>query len=134
LILNSVGVLTTHAATIQLVLNAQLSSNEWQRVTNPSLSQVIEHVSTDEVNGGLSVFDFEVQGGTGTSGRTQVLTEQTLGDIATLGNAILGGDNVFPDGPDVLTLVARLSEDPSTVSSSNPFQISGRISWSESQA
>lgn len=134
LILNSAGVLTTHAASVQLVLNGQLSSNDWERVTNPSLSQVIQHKVADEINGGLSVFDFEVQGGTGTSGRTQVLTEQTLGDIATLGNSILGGDNVFPDGPDVLTLVARLSEDPSTVSSSNPFQISGRLSWSESQA
>ena len=62
------------------------------------------------------------------------LTTTNLGDIATLGNSILGGDNVFPDGPDVLTVVATLSEDPSTVTASNPFIISGRISWSESQA
>ena len=63
-----------------------------------------------------------------------MLTTEDLGDIATLGNSILGGDNVFPDGPDVLTLVATLSEDPSTVSSSNPFTVSGRIGWTESQA
>ena len=54
--------------------------------------------------------------------------------MATLGNSILGGDGVFPDGPDVLTVVAKLVEDPSTVSAANPFNISGRISWAESQA
>jgi hypothetical protein len=46
----------------------------------------------------------------------------------------MGGDGIFPDGPDVLTVVARLVEDPSTVNSLNPFSIAGRISWSESQA
>lgn len=46
----------------------------------------------------------------------------------------MGGDGVFPDGPDVLTVVAQIVEDPSTVSVSNPFIISGRLSWTESQA
>ena len=134
LILNSVGVLTTHAATIKLVLNGQLSTNAWERVENPSLSQLINHVNSDTVQGGQSVYNFEVQGGSGTTARQPSLTTETLGEIATLGNSILGGDNVYPDGPDVLTLVAILNEDPSTVTSSNPFIISGRISWSESQA
>jgi len=134
LILNSVGVLSTHAATIRLILNGQLSTNEWERVTNPSLSQLINHINTDTIQGGLSVYNFEVQGGTGTTARQPVLTTETLGEIATLGNSIMGGDNVYPDGPDVLTMVAQLSEDPSTVSSTNPFIISGRLSWSESQA
>lgn len=134
LILNQVSVLSTHACTVRLVLNGQLSSNAWQRVTNPSLSQLIIHENTDTINGGLSVYNFEASGGTGTSARTPVLTTEALGDIATLGNAILGGDNVYPDGPDVLTVVVQLNEDPSTVSTSNPFTASGRISWSESQA
>jgi len=34
----------------------------------------------------------------------------------------------------VLTVVVKLVEDPSTVSAANPFNISGRISWAESQA
>ena len=134
LILNSVGILSTHACTVRLILNGQLSSNAWERVTNPSLSQVIYHSNTDTITGGLSVYNLEAQGGTGSSGRQPVLTSDALGDIATLGNSILGGDNVFPDGPDVLTVTAILTEDPSTVTSNNPFQVSGRISWSESQA
>ena len=134
LILNSVGILSTHAATIRLVLNGQLSTNAWERVTNPSLSQLILHSNEDTITGGLSVFNFEASGGTGTSGRSPVLTTTELGDIATLGNSILGGDGVFPDGPDVITVTAQLTEDPSTVASNNPFQVSGRVSWSESQA
>ena len=79
------------------------------------------------------MFNFDAQGGTGTN-RTPVLTTESLGDIATLGNSILGGDNVYPDGPDVLTLVATLAEDPSEVTGTTPFIVSGRVSWSESQA
>ena len=134
LILNQVGILSTHASEIQLVLNGQLSTNSWQRVTNPSLSQLLYHSSEDVITGGAPVFNFRAAGGTGASARTQVLTTQDLGEVATLGNAILGGDSTYPDGPDVLTVVANLTEDPSTVSASNPFIVSGRISWSESQA
>ena len=134
LILQQVGILTTHAAEIQLVLNGQLSTNAWQRVTSPSLSQLLVHSSSDTVTGGANIFQFRVQGGTGTTGRTQVLTTQQLGEVATLGNSILGGDNTFPDGPDVLTVVAILTEDPSSVSDTNPYIVSGRISWTESQA
>ena len=134
LILNQVAVVSTHAVTVKLIVNGSLSSNAWQRVTNPSLSQLILHDNTDTIEDGQPVYNFEAAGGTGTSARTPVLTTENLGELATLGNSILGGDGVFPDGPDVLTIVATLSEDPSTVSSSNPLIVSGRISWSESQA
>ena len=80
------------------------------------------------------MYRFRAAGGTGTSARSQVLTEQTLGEVASLGNAIMGGNNTFPDGPDILTVVARLTEDPGTVTSTNPLIVNSRISWSESQA
>ena len=134
LILNQVSVVSTHAVTVKLILNGSLSSNAWRRVTNPSLSQLILHDNTDTIEDGQPVYNFEAAGGTGTSARTPVLTTESLGELATLGNSILGGDGVYPDGPDVLTIVATLSEDPSTVSSANPLIVSGRISWSESQA
>lgn len=134
LILNQVAVVSTHAVTVRLIVNGSLSSNAWQRVTNPSLSQLILHDNTDTIEDGQPVYNFEAAGGSGTSNRTPVLTTEELNELATLGNSILGGDGVFPDGPDVLTVVATLNEDPSTVSSSNPLIVSGRISWSESQA
>ena len=80
------------------------------------------------------MFTFRAGGDSGTTARRQINTINDLGDIATLGNSILGGDNVYPDGPDVLTVTVRLLEDPSAVTSGNPFIIGGRISWSESQA
>ncbi len=134
LILSQVQILTTHAVDISLVLNGQLDDNNWQRVTNPSLSQLIYHTTNDSIIGGSNIYSFRAQGGTGTSGRTPIANTELLGEVATLGNSIMGGDGVFPDGPDVLTVVATIVEDPSTVSASNPFIISGRLSWTESQA
>ena len=134
LILRSVGILSTHNCTITLRLNALITNTDWSRVENPSLSQLIYHSNVDQISGGLDIFNFRAQGGTGTSGRIAVVTTQELEGVTTLGNSILGGNNVFPDGPDVLTVVARLNEDPSTVSQSNPFNVTGRISWTESQA
>ena len=103
-------------------------------MANPSLSQLVYHSTDDRINNGAVIYSFRAQGSTGTSNRAQTLTTANLGEVATLGNSILGGDGVFPDGPDVLTVVAKLVEDPSTVSAANPFNISGRISWAESQA
>ena len=134
LILRSVGILSTHNCNITLRLNALITNTDWSRVENPSLSQLIYHNNQDQVAGGIDIFNFRAQGGTGTTGRSAVVTTQDLGEITTLGNSILGGNNVFPDGPDVLTIVARLVEDPSTVSTSNPFNVTGRISWTESHA
>ena len=134
LILDSVGVLSTHGVEISLVLNGQLNNNNWQRVRNPSLSQLIYHSTADNIIGGTVVYSFRAQGGTGATARTPVITTADLGEIATLGNSIMGGDGTFPDGPDVLTIVARLLEDPSTVGPTNPLSITGRIGWSESQA
>jgi len=134
LILSQVGVLTTHGVEVTLRLNGQINNNSWQRVQNPSLSQLIYHGPGDNISGGTNIYSFRAQGGTGATARTPVSTVESLGDIATLGNSIMGGDGTFPDGPDLLTVVVRLIEDPSTVGSTNPFGVSGKISWSESQA
>ena len=134
LILNTVGVLTTHSAEVILKLNGALNNYEWQRVTNPSLSQLIYHSTSDRISGGTTIYTFRAQGGTGTTARTQVNNVVDLSEIATLGNSIMGGDGIYPDGPDVLTLVVKLIEDPSNVTTSNPFTVAGRLSWSESQA
>ena len=133
LILNEVDILTTHGCIVELRLNGRLDNNDWQRVSNPSLSQLIFHNVTDTIDGGTIVFSFNAEGSS-SSTRAPVLTSRLLSEVATLGNSILGGDNIFPDGPDVLTVIARLREDVSTVTASNPLQLQGRISWAESQA
>ena len=50
-----------------------------------------------------------------------------------MGNSILGGDGVFPNGPDILTVAVQVV-DTADISASSPFKVSGRITWSESQA
>lgn len=134
LLLNSLGILSTHNCEVTLRLNGLITNTSWERVQNPSLSQLVYHNNQDTITGGINIFEFRAQGGVGTTGRSALVTDQSLLGTTTLGNSILGGDNVFPDGPDVLTVVAKLSEDPSTVSNTNPFNVTARISWSESQA
>jgi hypothetical protein len=134
LILAQVGVISTHTTEITLILNGELSSNSWQRVNQPSLCQLIYHTGDDTVVSGSPIFSFRAQGSPGTANRTPVLTTQALAAVVSLGNAILGGNGTFPDGPDVVTIAATLQEDPSSVSITNPYIVSGRLSWSESQA
>jgi len=58
--------------------------------------------------------------------------------VRDLGNAILGGgatsaadnsnSNIYPDGPDVLTIVVQ------NLSATTPASVVGRLSWTEAQA
>lgn len=134
--LQSVGLLTTHDVEIRLVLNAQLDNVNWQNQGSPSLSQLVAHQNNDTLDSGVKVFSFRASGGNEvTSGgrRSSNTFSQDISSVLSLGNAILGGDNSFPDGPDVLTL-AVVPLNPTQITLSSPFSVSGRITWSESQA
>ena len=137
LTLNSCGVLLTHESEVKLWLNADLSDSNFLNNTSPSLSQLYKHVPGETIKSGIQLFSFRASGGSiinTTSGqRSLVQTTQTLGEIANLGNSILGGDEVFPNGPDILTITVS-PIDSSTINGSAPFQASARITWSESQA
>lgn len=133
--LQTVGASTTHDIELRLVLNAQLNNNSWVSQGIPSLSQILLHDNTDTVLNGINVFNFRASGNAPTSSglRTANTFSADISTILSLGNAILGGDGVFPDGPDILTLAAvPLSTSGITVNS--PFSVSGRITWNESQA
>lgn len=129
-ILNSVGILTNYDCEIYLILNATLDNTNWTFVPKPSLSQLIRHAKGDSYTGGIILYNFRAAG---SDGGTSVNTTLSLDELATLGNSILGGDGVFPDGPDVLTVAAVVVE-PGTVSEANPLRLSARVSWTESQA
>jgi hypothetical protein len=135
LTLDSLGVLTTHDAEIRLILNGQNDNIDWLAQGVPSLSQVVSHKQFDIVDGGIPVFTFRASGNTPDSSGKRTANSFTA-DISTLlslGNSILGGDGVFPNGPDVLTIAAApLNTTGITVNS--PMSISARLSWSESQA
>ena len=135
LALQTVGMLTTHDVEIRLILNGSLSQYNWVNVGRPSLCQYISHQNDDTVVGGTTVFTFRASGGsTEASGKKlSNVFNQPIDNLLSLGNAILGGDGVFPDGPDVLTVaIAPLNVSGITVNS--PLSLSSRITWSESQA
>ena len=133
--LNEVGLILTHDCEVKLILNGDLSSIAWENVANPSLSQLIKHQAGDTITGGTEVFSFRAAGGsTDASGkRLSNASNFSLGDIIDLGNSILGGNGVFPNGPDVLSVAVQVV-DTGGIGASNPFSASGRITWSESQA
>jgi len=134
--LKGVGLLTTHDVDIRLILNAQLDNTSWVTQGKPSLSQVVPHQNTDAISSGINIFSFRASGGAEVSSggvRSSNTFSQDISDLLSLGNAILGGDGTFPDGPDVLTL-AVVPLNPSQITLASPFSVSGRITWSESQA
>jgi hypothetical protein len=93
-------------------------------VDSPSLTQIIEHTAQDTVSGGVQVYNFLAAPGGGASDGTTTVDVSSLFELS---NSILGGDSIFPDGPDILTIaVSRLT--------GNPTLSSAKLSWSEAQA
>lgn len=133
--LAEVGLVLTHDCTVKLLLNANLSTTGWENVRSPSLSQLYEHSFGETIDGGAEVFSFRAAGGTKDSNGKRITnaTNFSLAAVVDMGNSILGGDGVFPNGPDILTVAVTVN-DTSDIRSTNPFQCSARITWSESQA
>ena len=114
---------------IQLRLNGRSSGGTFVNVGGSSLSQVATHTLGQTYAGGESV----AAAFTNSNGQTTL----DLTQVRDLGNAILGGgtnnnvptttDNLYPDGPDVLTVVA-------TNIGAAAATIQARLTWTEAQA
>jgi len=133
--LNEVGMVLSHDSEVALILNGNLSNIGFSNVQDPSLSNLITHQQGDVVIGGTEIFSFRASGGTedSTGRRLSAASNFDLREITDMGNSILGGDGVFPNGPDLLTVAVRVS-DTSDISANSPYNASARITWSESQA
>ena len=133
--LKQLGLTTTHDTDIELILNGSLNTIDYQNVQTPSLSNLIKHEKGDTVIGGTPLFTLRASGGAVDSGGTRLsnTVDFDLSQISDLGNSILGGDGVFPNGPDVLTIAARIV-DTAEVDSTSPYRLAGRLTWTESQA
>ena len=107
-----------------LIQNTLPSRINFENAQSPSLSQVIKHVSGDTLLAGTTIYNAKVAAGS---------VSVSLTDLLEIGNSILGGDGIFPAGPDLLTLAVQV-QDATGVTFAAPFQVSGNISWSESQA
>jgi hypothetical protein len=96
---------------------------------NSSLAQIADYAPTT-VGSVTGITGGENTGGFFTSSTTSI----DLANVRDLGNAILGGGTslysnatIYPDGPDVLTIMV-------TNVGSASVNVLGRISWTEAQA
>jgi len=116
--LSEVGISSDQLVDVKVLLNPRLNNLNFVGVDSPSLTQVVEHTAADTVSGGVQIYNF--RGAVGT-------TVANVASLFEMSNSILGGDSIFPDGPDIITIaVARLSGS-STLTSA-------KLSWSEAQA
>ena len=133
LVLRTMGAFTTGANMtflISLRLNGRVNGGTFAGVGGSSLAQVVYHTSGQTISGGEQVFAFFTT--------TPGVTGQDLSTVRDIGNSILGGGNtlsaptsalnMYPDGPDIITLCAT------NVTSVTTNSINARISWTEAQA
>jgi hypothetical protein len=140
LILRALDV-TTNTANSTLLVSAILNgtpttigSTTWKNVVQGSVTEFNSSLSqiADYSTGGAAttVVGGEVTGGFFVNGTTSV----SLETVRDLGNAILGGGgtlpntNIYPDGPDVLTITVT------NLNASTAATVLGRLSWTEAQA
>jgi hypothetical protein len=136
LFLRSVGVLTSTANANLLVTaiinGVPTSSTPWSSVvknstilTNSSLSQVADYSDAEST----IILGGEITGGFYVQGTSSI----DLENVRELGNSVLGGGdinantNVYPDGPDVLSIVV-------TNLSASAVDVLGLLNWTEAQA
>jgi hypothetical protein len=132
MVLRTMDVFTTGQYLIQLVLNGVVSSStpSWSPVGGSSLAQYVFHNAGTTIIGGETVFGFFLQQSGGSSGS---VTQQDLSLVRDLGTSVLSGGsaapnlNIYPDGPDVITVMAQNIGGTSST-------IFGRVSWTEAQA
>ena len=107
-----------------LLQNSLPSAITFEDAQSPSLSEIIKHKAGDTLLNGTAIYSAKASAGSVTV---------DLDGLLEIGNSMLGGDGIFPAGPDLLTLAVQ-PQTTSGVSNSTPFTVSGKISWSESQA
>ena len=120
----SASITVNQDAEVFLIQNPLPSEMSFVKAQNPSLSEVLKHSSGDTLLNGTTIYSSKVSTGSSTF---------DIGELMEMGNSILGGDGIFPAGPDLLTLAVQ-PQDTSRTSESQPFFTTGKISWSESQA
>jgi len=133
--MRSVDLLTSSDTEIRIILNGYLDNRNWVSASAPSLSQLIKHNKGDTIEGGTVMFSYRVPGGiTDSAGkRCSVVSSYDISGLGSLGNSIQGGDTVYPDGPDIIT-IAAVCLDSSGISATTPYNVSARITWAEAQA
>tara|TARA_B100002019_G_C21200122_1_gene563564 strand:- start:330 stop:1229 length:900 start_codon:yes stop_codon:yes gene_type:complete len=133
--MQELGISVSHDAKISVILNGSLSNLAYDNVGTPSLSQYIAHEAGDTIEDGVNIYSFRASGGAEDANgrRLSASSAFDLSTLTDLGNSILGGDGVFPNGPDIVTICATVIN-TAQIDKTSSFQVASRISWAESQA
>jgi hypothetical protein len=119
---------------VSIILNGTVSPGTpgWQTVGGSSLAQYINHTPGTQITGGEVIYGFYLNT-TGVAAQFNT-TQQDLNLVRDLGTSILSGGNsnlsnvnIYPDGPDMVTIVAQ-NIGPVVAN------INSRMSWTEAQA
>lgn len=133
MVLRQVDLFANGSVLVSLILNGSVSPGtpNWQSVGGSSLAQYINHDRATTVTGGETIFGFYLNTVGGPAFQT---TQQDLTLVRDLGTSILSGGNsnlanvnIYPDGPDMVTLVAQNI-------GSIQANVNSRMSWTEAQA
>jgi hypothetical protein len=132
LVMRSISTITTGsnmAFLISLKLNGRVSAGSFSSVGGSSLAQIAVHASGTTIAGGETIYGFYTSTGVNT---------EDLVLVRDLGTSILGGgtsylcpttaSNIYPDGPDIVTICAT------NVTTQTTNSIQARINWTEAQA
>ena len=127
LTLESIGLSTNGNFSIEVKLNSESTifdtTTNWQKAPNGSIAQYMDHSQvTGTFTGGDTVAAFFGEEGSNKFSNSTY----TIDSVRDLGNSILGGPGVYPDGPDILTVFVKNN-------SSTTRQVYGRITWTEAQ-
>jgi len=118
-----IGNTNNRPASVRLILNGSLSQSAYfTNYGTPSLTQVIKHTgqAADSITGGVTIYEFRAP--------VNSPVQQELDKLLELSNSILGGDYVFPNGPDILTLAVVPTDTAAATT------VTARFTWTESQA
>ena len=126
--LDTIGLSCQGNVTIEMKINSEStvfdSDSNWSKAPNGSIAQYIDHstVPGTFVSGDVVGSFF----GEGSFSWGYSNSSYEINAIREMGNSILGGPGVYPDGPDILTLYV-VNNGSSTASAY------GRITWTEAQ-
>ena len=134
MVLRQIDLFANGSVLVSLILNGTVSPGtpNWQSVGGSSLAQYINHSTGTQITGGEVIYGFYLNTtGVATQFNT---TQQDLNLVRDLGTSILSGGSsalsnvdIYPNGPDMVTIVAQ---------NIGPVlaNINSRMSWTEAQA
>ena len=134
MVLRQIDLFANGSVLVSIILNGSVSPGtpNWTSVGGSSLAQYINHTPGTTVTGGEVIYGFYLNTtGVATQFNT---TQQDLNLVRDLGTSILSGGSstlsnvdIFPNGPDMVTIIAQ-NIGPVVAN------INSRMSWTEAQA